>query len=72
MTRWRVVCDPRGTYAVLSDRAPGPVMGARGGLHGWAETREPIAWLTFEQSCLAAAAGNGKDSVANMDRSDTA
>lgn len=72
MTRWRVVRAPGkggkpGSYAVLSDRQPGPVMGSRGGLHGWSETREPAAWLTFEEACLVAATGNGKPSTANME-----
>lgn len=66
MTRWRVVRCPRGSYAVLSDRDPGgPIMGARGGLHGWIEATAPDG-LTFGDACLAAATGNGKPSTANM------
>lgn len=71
MTRWRVVRAPGkhgkpGSYAVLSDREPGPILGARGGLHGWTELLPPICWTTFEDACLFASAGNGKPGTANM------
>ena len=65
--RWRIVQDPVGRASVLSDRTPGPVMGARGGLHGWQEAAaDGTLWLTFEQACLASAVVNGKPSTAAM------
>lgn len=55
-----------GSYAVLSDREPGPILGGRGGLHGWRELAGGPTWLTFEGACRLAADHNGKPSVANM------
>lgn len=71
MTRWRVVRAPASRYqggpryAVLSDREPGPILGSRGGLHGWEETDHP-SWVRFETACDIAAMLNGKPSTANM------
>ena len=71
MTRWRVVKAPASRhgprYAVLSDREPGPILGARGGLHGWGEVAPDGIWCSnFEAVCDAAATLNGKPSTANM------
>lgn len=66
MTRWRVVRCPRGSYAVLSDREPGPILGSVGGLHGWGEANSLPDW-SFEAACAQAAWLNGKPSTANME-----
>lgn len=66
MTRWRLVRDPEGRYNVLSDRQPGPMVGAWGDLRGWEEVYHDPGWLTFEAACQLAADGNGKQSTANM------
>lgn len=72
VTRWRVVTAPDGSAAVLSDIQPGPVMGAPGGLSGWAEASDPAEWGSFLWACNVAAWLNGKQSTANMGRAEPA
>lgn len=56
--RWRVVLCPRGTAAVLSDREPGPAVGARGSLGGWRELSTPPLWTSYDEACKSARALN--------------
>lgn len=57
--RFRVVLCPRGTAAVVSDREPGPTIGAPGSLSGWREAPElGPPGLTFDAACKRAHAHN--------------
>lgn len=55
---WRAVVAPDGTYAVLSDRTPGPRIGRWDELGGWLELSDPPAWVDFDAALEMARAWN--------------